>query len=129
MMSETREGWVDPVNIWKRQMLGHFVRIREVLPMDDLEIMQDIRVEVNGKLRGRYDNIEVMTMHMASLIEELDAVNEQLAKLREAASKAESWLNAAIRDGSIPDENDNNLALGVAVVLSNALTESEGDDE
>jgi len=56
-------------------------------------------------------------------------LESQLAKLREAASKAESWLNAAIRDGSIPDENDNNLALGVAVVLSNALTESEGDDE
>jgi len=124
-MSETREGWVDPVNIWKRQMLGHFVRIREVLPMDDLEIMQDIRVEVNGKLRGRYANIEVMTMHMASLIEELDAVNEQLAKLREAIRTLYDYVDLPNSDYC------SNEVIEAYELFKNVYfrTGSEGDDE
>ena len=98
-MSERREWWIGfglgPTCAHKSletclecSKTQDHVHVREVLPPHEPETMQDIRVEVNGELRGRYANIEVMKFHIASMIEELDDVRQQHARLVEAAEAA-----------------------------------------
>lgn len=57
--------------------------------------MLDIRVEVDGELRGRYASIEVMQMHMANLFREYDEERKKRELLEFALTRLRDGLWAS----------------------------------